>query len=149
MIFKITPASVSVGLSSAVMFPLEPALDRQEIEKLLLDLNKFCELYGLSFLAPSRFFVGANLVFARVPNLKIKLFKFKKSCGKPMADYLPTGPEGIKINAWMTEIQMFLHQHPVNISRRNKNQGTVDILWFEPAFSLLPFWGGGLGWRVR
>jgi len=138
MIFKITPASVSVGLSSAVMFPLEPILNTQEQEKLLFDLNQFCEPLGLVFFLHRRFFgLGENLIFARVKNSdknlhkKLIFFKFKKSCGQPMADFLPRGEGGVILNAWMTEIQMFLHLHVINILRKDNHQGTVDILWFE------------------
>lgn len=127
--FKITPASVTVGLSSAVMMPLDPPLKQEEQEVLIRDLNFFCEPYGLNFFQLGSDSVGADLCVR--PGLNVCCSRFKKSCGRPLGDYLPTGPDGLKLNAWMTEIQMFLQNHPVNQIRRDQQIPTVDILWFE------------------
>ncbi len=138
MIFKITLASVSVGMTSAVMLPELPVLSPEEKEKLLIDLNQFCEPYGIVFFRSCFDFVGADLRVRPIqqgghtgPPLRVSCTNFRKACGRPLGSFLPTGSDGVKLNAWMTEIQMFLHQHSINQIRRERGDQTLDILWFE------------------
>lgn len=59
--------------------------------------------------------------------------------GRDILSALPTGPGAPALKRLMTEIQMWLHQHPVNIARQDRAAGMVNGLWI---------WGGGL-WPVE
>jgi len=144
-IYKITPASLSIGMNSVVLIPEIPVLDLKDWEVLIKDLNNFCEVYGLRFYLDLKnrnyFFCelirplsdpsGPSLPRGERRDLKIKFFKFKQVQNKSLRDFLPQGPDSKLFNSWMTEIQMFLYQHPINILRREESLQTVDILWFE------------------
>ncbi len=54
--------------------------------------------------------------------------------GGNVRQYWPEGPEARPWRAWMAELEMALHQSPVNARRRLEGRPTVDGLW--------P-WGGG------
>ena len=45
--------------------------------------------------------------------------------GRNIHDYLPAGPDGARMRSRMNEIQMVLHDHPVN-ERRTSTRATAD-----------------------
>ncbi|MDF2690386.1 MAG: hypothetical protein K0S29_241 [Gammaproteobacteria bacterium] len=49
---------------------------------------------------------------------------------KPIRDYLPQGIAGRLWQKRLTEIQMLLKAHPVNIKRQNLGLAAVDSVWF-------------------
>ncbi len=54
--------------------------------------------------------------------------------GSDLLRAMPTGPGASVLKQLMTEIQMWLHDHPVNIAREERGAATVNALWI---------WGGG------
>lgn len=54
--------------------------------------------------------------------------------GDDIADHLPKGPEGRPWRKLFNEVQMVLHQHPVNRERATAGRMTANSLWF---------WGAG------
>ena len=54
--------------------------------------------------------------------------------GKSIKNHLPYGPKEMAWHAWLTELQMLLHNSPVNQQRENRGEHPVNSLWF---------WGGG------
>jgi hypothetical protein len=50
--------------------------------------------------------------------------------GKEISRYLPTGKEQKKWQRLLTEIQMLLHQSPINQARENIGKPLVNSLWF-------------------
>jgi len=55
--------------------------------------------------------------------------------GANVNDNLPTGAEAMRFHALMNEVQMLLHEHPVNEAREARGEPAVNSLWF---------WGGGV-----
>jgi hypothetical protein len=53
---------------------------------------------------------------------------------RPLFPLLPGGADARRWRTWQNEIQMLLHEHPVNAEREAHGQPTVTGLWF---------WGGG------
>ena len=56
--------------------------------------------------------------------------------GGHVADALPKGEGASQLRRLGAEIEMWLHEHPVNLSRASRNQLTISTLWI---------WGGGTG----
>ena len=54
--------------------------------------------------------------------------------GRGLLPHLPTGPDARTWTRWQNEIQMLLHDHPVNIAREARGCLPVTGVWF---------WGGG------
>ena len=50
--------------------------------------------------------------------------------GAPVQDFLPTGEDARWWHTRWNEIQMFLHQHPLNEQRQARGEFTVNSLWF-------------------
>ncbi len=49
--------------------------------------------------------------------------------GQHILEFMPTGPGRGPLNGWMTEIQMMLHDHPVNLRRAEAGLMTVNSIW--------------------
>jgi hypothetical protein len=57
-----------------------------------------------------------------------------EAAGEDLDDALPRGPDAAVLRRTMTELQMLLHEHPVNIARAGRHLPAVNCLWF---------WGNG------
>jgi hypothetical protein len=81
--------------------------------------------------------------------------------GRDIRDCLPAGRDGARVRKLMNELQMLLHEHPINMARAGRGLAPVNSLWLwgfgrarEPAIGPLPAlcsddaWLNGL-WRLR
>lgn len=55
--------------------------------------------------------------------------------GRAVSAHLPAGSDAMRWHALMNEVQMALHDHPVNESREMRGELPVNSIWF---------WGGGV-----
>lgn len=119
------PLAVDVGMSNAVCLPPEHlALSDDEAKLFIKDLNHFMPELKFEMVSSSHWKV-------QLPEaLNLKLLPLKKVIGEPLTQCLPTGPDASKLNAWLTEIQMFLRAHPENQKRAENGHMTVDTLCF-------------------
>lgn len=51
--------------------------------------------------------------------------------GRNVADYLPRGEDAGLLGAWINEVQMLWHEHPVNEERESEGHLPVNWLWIE------------------
>ncbi|MES2313916.1 MAG: phosphoglycerate mutase [Pseudomonadota bacterium] len=58
----------------------------------------------------------------------------EQALGEDLSQHLPPGPEGRRWRVLLNEIQVLLHQHPLNAQRRARGLAPVNSLWL---------WGGG------
>jgi len=58
----------------------------------------------------------------------------EQALGEDLSQHLPQGAEGRRWRVLLNEIQVLLHQHPLNAERRIRGQAPVNSLWL---------WGGG------
>lgn len=58
----------------------------------------------------------------------------EQALGEDLYEHLPQGQEGRRWRVLFNEVQVLLHQHPVNADRRARGLPPVNSLWF---------WGGG------
>ncbi len=58
----------------------------------------------------------------------------EEALGEDLAQHLPEGTEGRRWRAILTEVQVLLHQHPLNATRRELGLPPINSLWL---------WGGG------
>ena len=49
--------------------------------------------------------------------------------GQDMRDCLPAGRDGLQVRKLMNELQMLLHEHPVNARRADRGLAAVNALW--------------------
>lgn len=58
----------------------------------------------------------------------------QRIAGRAVTEFMPSGADEKVVRRLMTEIQMLLHEHPVNQAREAAGQPTINSLWL---------WGGG------
>jgi hypothetical protein len=58
----------------------------------------------------------------------------QRVCGRDIGDYLPGGPDGARLRRLGAEIEMWLHEHPLNAERMAAGEPAITGLWL---------WGGG------
>ncbi|GAB2582722.1 phosphoglycerate mutase [Dyella jejuensis] len=58
----------------------------------------------------------------------------EQALGEDLFEHLPQGPDGRRWRVLLNEVQVLLHQHPVNAERRARGLPPVNSLWL---------WGGG------
>ena len=102
-----------------------------EASALSATLNQHFAQDGLHFIPahPTRWYVALDVA----PQLVTQ--PLPSVAGKGINNCLPSGTEGLRWNQIATEIQMLLHDHPVNQAREALGQAPINSVWF---------WGGGV-----
>jgi hypothetical protein len=116
----------SVVISDAAGLDISHA----ETESLVAHLNMHFAVSGVSFhpLRPDRWYarVEHQAAMQAVPTADAR--------GRPLTDLLPQGTDSQRWRALLNEIQMLLHDHPVNLDREAHGAPAVNGVWL---------WGGG------
>jgi hypothetical protein len=125
-----SPVTLVVGRNEVSLSGAVTDVAPEDAAALMTTLNAHFADDGLSFVAPhpDRWFVRSASVPALVTHpLSVAL-------SKPLRELLPSGPHAGTWRRWQDEIQMLLHEHPVNVAREQRGEQPVNSLWF---------WGGG------
>ncbi len=113
-----------------VMEPGALPVSLAEAQELVTTLNTHFAQDGLQFIAPhpNRWY----LILPADPSLRTH--PLAHIAGASLHDYLPFGEHGKRWHGILNEIQMLLHDHPVNTAREARGEPPVNSVWF---------WGGG------
>ena len=106
--------------------PIAPA----EARELVATLNAHFAQDGVQFIAPQpeRWY----LVLPADPQMRTH--PLAHIVGASLHDYLPFGESGKRWQGVLNEIQMLLHEHPINNAREARGELPINSVWF---------WGGG------
>jgi hypothetical protein len=120
----LTVARDSLALESAAL-----DVSRPEAEALAGTLNRhFAETLAFHPLQPERWYV-------RLPaTAEVDTTPPSAARGRAIEDSLPQGADAMRFHALMNEVQMLLHEHPVNTEREARGAPVINSVWF---------WGGG------
>jgi hypothetical protein len=70
-----------------------------------------------------------------LPNSALPVFAApEQALGEDLSQHLPQGPDARRWRVLLNEIQVLLHQHPLNAERRARGLAPINSLWL---------WGGG------
>ena len=123
------PVHLSVGSESLAFDGAALDVSRSEAGALVAALNRhFGEALAFDAPVPERWYVkfpGAPELITTPPSA---------ARGTAIGDKLPSGPDAMRFRALMNEVQMLLHDHPVNTEREARGVPAVNSVWF---------WGGG------
>ena len=125
--FAADPVIVEVGLTSAELAGIVDDLERAEADALLATLNAHFASDGLGFVAPQpdRFFVQAST------SPRLSTVATRAALRRPLRPLLPQGPDAAIWRRWLSEIEMLLHEHPVNVDRERVGKAQVGSLWLS------------------
>jgi len=128
---QVEPVHLTAGLEDLRLgFP--PPLTNDEAQQLAASLQPLFSLAGFEFqVAPSgRWFLW------RADELDVVTYSPRSGFATRVYDIMPQGSHGAELRRLMTEAQMLLHQHPVNLRREQRQVPTVNGLWLWGAGSL-------------
>jgi hypothetical protein len=128
------PASLAVGRADVQLAGLVNDLERADAEALVATLNAHFAHDGLVFVAPR-----PDALFVRVAT-KFHLSTHPPDAvlGRPLRPLLPDGPDAAAWRLWQSEIEMLLHEHPVNVLRESAGRPAANSLWFSCGGTLPP-----------
>jgi hypothetical protein len=121
------PVTLTVGRSDVRLAGVVGDLARADADALVATLNTHFAGDGLTFVAPrpDAFFVRATTsigVTTQPPDAAL---------GRPLHQLLPGGADAGAWRRWQSEIEMLLHEHPVNIERERAGQSPANSIWFS------------------
>lgn len=119
---------VSLAFASDALLlrgPREVALDAAEMAALLASLTaEFGELGEWLAASPTRFYLRPN-----VP-ANVRFHPLQEVLGRPVALFAAEGAGAREWNRIANDIQVMLHNHPVNRARAERGQLCANALWF-------------------
>jgi hypothetical protein len=106
------------------------SLDQKEADAFIAVLNRHFRDRGYRFVAPSpsHWYLSTPtpIVAATIP--------LARACGQSVDSLRPTGAGALGLQALVNEVQMLMHEHPVNAHREQSGLSAINSVW--------P-WGGG------
>lgn len=105
-------------------------ISQQEAEEIVDSINRNLDDQGLSVIPfhPDRWYIR----MPRTPDMHT--YTLDQVTCKNINSYLPSGSDSISWRKLFNEIQMLLHDHPVNQARASRGELIINSVWF---------WGGG------
>lgn len=119
-------------LAAPVPQPLEPA----ESAELIDTLNRHLAGSGFRLHARPR----SGWLCECPPGLEFTVPEPAAAIGRNLRELLPSGRDGARIRSLVNELQMVLHEHPVNGRRAAAGRATVNSVWL---------WGAGVAGSPR
>jgi len=105
-------------------------ITEEEANELIQDINHNFSHDGFTFLSlrPDRWYI-------RLPAIAdMQTHMLSQVTCKNINNFLPSGADSILWHKIFNEIQMLLHEHPVNQTRESRGELTINSIWL---------WGGG------
>jgi hypothetical protein len=101
-------------------------LTADELELLVVDLNQHFSQDGLRFV-PSK--SGEFLYLHVNDDVDVATYLLSEAMGRDVGKHMPQGKDGMKFQALLNEVQMLLHDHPLNRAREEKGLLAMNSLW--------------------
>ena len=122
------PVHLRVNLDHVILFDAASAftISREETELFIEELNKLYSEDGLQFSAPS-----PTRWYVCLPEMpKLITSPLSEVIGRDIHDYMPDGEDKRRWRQILNEIQMLLHQSPVNANREARGELPINSVWF-------------------
>jgi hypothetical protein len=144
------PVTLTAGRSDARLAGVVEDLARADADALIATLNAHFAGDGLTFVAPrpDAFFVRATT------STRLSTHPPGAALGRPLHRLLPAGADAGTWRRWQSEIEMLLHEHPVNVERERAGRSPANSVWFScggtmpqppvPAVSIRTFAAAGI-----
>ncbi len=103
-------------------------LAKDEMETLALHLNQHFTQDKLRFV-PSK--SGEFLYMHVSDDVDVTTYLLSEVMGRDIGKYMPSGPHGMRLQSFLNEVQMLLHDHPINVAREQQGLLPVNSLWLS------------------
>ena len=129
------PVHLHADIADLVLFSAaDAALSRAEANALAETVNDALRPDGplIDAAHPHRWYVAIDAP-ARVTTVPLSL-----AAGAQVSSAMPRGPDAPRWHRWMNEVQMALHECPVNAERERRGEAPINSVWPWGAGSLPP-----------
>jgi hypothetical protein len=121
------PVTLIAGRADVRLGGIVDDLGPADAEALLETLNRHFADDGLVFAAPR-----PDAFFVRAPHVpQIVTHALGAAANRSLRTVPLTGPHADTWQRWQSEIQMLLHEHPVNLARQRGGLPPANSLWFS------------------
>ena len=128
------PVTLVVGRDEVSFSGVVDDLGGADADALVSTLNAHFAGDGIDFVSPR-----PDALFARLADApRLVTHPPAMTPARPLRSRLPEGPDAPKFRRWQSEIQMLLHEHPVNVGREEKGRPPVNGVWFSGGGVLPP-----------
>ena len=128
------PVTLVVGRADVQLAGVVNDLKRADADALVATLNAHFADDGLAFVAPR-----SDALFVRVATkVRLSTHPPDAALGRPLRPLFPDGPDAAAWRRWQSEIEMLLHEHPVNVLRESAGRPPANSLWFSCGGTLPP-----------
>ena len=128
------PVTLVVGRDEVSFTGIVDDLASADAGALVSTLNAHFAADGIEFMAPR-----PDAIFARLATApRLLTHPPAVTSDRPLRSRLPEGPDAPKFRRWQSEIQMLLHEHPVNVEREKVGSPPVNGVWFSGGGVLPP-----------
>jgi len=121
------PVTLVAGRDDVRLTGIVRDLDAYDAATLIRLLNAHFITDGIEFVAarPDAWFVRAQ------ENVQLRTRPLAAVTGRTLRDLLPVGSDAGTWRRWQNEIQMLMHEHPVNVARERDGKAPANSVWFS------------------
>jgi hypothetical protein len=120
-----SPAHLLTAIDHLRLAARSPTLDTAELAALVERINQHFAGRGLSLHARE----GRDWLLESAEPIRCLTLEPDAVVGSNLRDCMPSGPDGARVCALMNEVQMLLHDDPINEARVARGQPTVNAFW--------------------
>lgn len=103
-------------------------LNAMEAELLAAALNQHFTQDGLRFVTSKT----SDFLYLHVnDNVDVSTYSLSEVMGRDVGKYMPHGKHGMKFQALLNEVQMLLHDHPINQALEKRGLLALNSLWLS------------------
>ena len=119
------PAHLAAAMDHLRLAASDLVLTAADAAELVQALNQHVADRGFSFATA----VGGSWLMRCARAVDCVTHEPAEAAGQNVHDFMPAGLAGAQLRSLMNEIQMLLHEHPVNERRQRRGELTVNALW--------------------
>ena len=103
-------------------------LTGDEKEVLVAHLNRHFPQDALHFMVSH----SDDFLYMHVhDDVEVKTYLLSEAMGRDVGKFMPQGPHEMRFKSLLNEVQMLLHDHPINQAREQQGLLTVNSLWLS------------------
>lgn len=103
-------------------------LNAETRDTLLADLNQHFSQDALRFISSNS---NAFWYLQVNENVEVATYLLAEAMGRDVGKRMPFGKDGMKLQSLLNEVQMFLHDHPINQVLEQQGLPTVNSIWLS------------------
>jgi hypothetical protein len=120
------PVHLATAIEHLRLAPVDVGITAGESARLLEHINRHLDGHGFRLHATAAS-VDWQLECDRP--IECQSNEPEIAAGRNVRDLMPAGQDGARVRSLMNEIQMLLHEHPVNLDRAARGRPAINTLW--------------------